>query len=106
MVDVSELSNGDPDVAVSDDELVIRATIDRPDQQNALNTNVIEGLLDVLAVADETDVRVVVVRGAGETFCAGGEINSMASAIGQGSQAYREGFSGRKFSEALEYTTR
>jgi enoyl-CoA hydratase/carnithine racemase len=64
MVDVSELSNGDLDVAVSDDELVIRATIDRPDQQNAPNTNVIEGLFDVFAVADETDVRVVVVRGA------------------------------------------
>jgi hypothetical protein len=30
----------------------------------------------------------------------------MASAIGQDSQAYREGFSGRKFSEALGYTTR
>lgn len=96
MVDVSELSNEDLDVAVSDDELVIRATIDRPDQQNALNANVIQGLLDAFAVADETDVRVVVVRGAGGTFCAGGDINSMASAIGQGSQAYREGFSGMK----------
>jgi enoyl-CoA hydratase/carnithine racemase len=96
MVDTAALSNEDLDVAVSDDELVIRATIDRPDQKNALNTEVIQGLLDVFAVADETDVRVVVVRGAGGTFCAGGDIKSMAGAIGQGSEAYREGFAGMK----------
>jgi enoyl-CoA hydratase/carnithine racemase len=96
MVDAAELSNDDLDVTVSDDELVIRATIDRVDQRNALNTNVIQGLLDVFGVADETDVRVVVVRGAGGTFCAGGDIKSMASAIGQGSEAYREGFAGMK----------
>jgi enoyl-CoA hydratase/carnithine racemase len=96
MLDTADLSNEDLGVEVSDDELVIRATIDRPDQQNALNTNVIQGLLDVFEVADETDVRVVVIRGAGGTFCAGGDIKSMANAIGQGSQAYREGFAGMK----------
>jgi len=96
MVDTAALSNEDLAVTASDDELVLRATIDRVDQRNALNTNVIRGLLDVFEVADETDIRVVVVRGAGGTFCAGGDIESMASAIGRGSQAYREGFAGMK----------
>jgi len=96
MVDTDALSNDDLAVAASDDGLVLHATIDRPDQRNALNQNVIGGLLKVFDVADETDVRVVVVRGAEGTFCAGGDIKSMAGAIGQGSQAYREGFAGMK----------
>lgn len=90
----AELSNEDLAVEVADDGLVVRATIDRPDQRNALSGAVIEGLLDVFAFADEGPVRVVVVRGAGGTFCAGGDIKSMASAVGQGSEAYREGFAG------------
>jgi len=96
MVDTGRLSNGDLAVEASSDELVLRATIDRVDRRNALNANVIQGLLDVFEVADETDVRVVVVRGAGATFCAGGDIESMAGAIGRGSQAYREGFAGMR----------
>lgn len=94
MVTSEELSNEDLAVAVSDDGLVVRATIDRADQRNALNDNVLDGLEAVLDAADDSDVRVVVIRGAGETFCAGGDIKSMAGAIGQGSQAYRDGFKG------------
>jgi enoyl-CoA hydratase/carnithine racemase len=96
MVDTAALSNEDLDVAVSDDKLVIRATIDRYEDRNALNQNVIGGLLDVFEHADQSDVRVVVIRGAEGTFCSGGDTKSMASAIGQGSQAYREGFAGMK----------
>lgn len=94
MVTGGELSNEDLAVEVSEDELVVRATIDRADQRNALNENVIGGLEDVLAAADEGAQRVVVVRGAGETFCAGGDIKGMASNFGTGPMAYREGFSG------------
>ncbi len=94
MASGDELSNDDLAVEVADDGLVIRATIDRADQRNALNDAVIEGLESVLAAADEGDARVVVIRGAGGTFCAGGDIKSMAGNIGQGPMAYREGFSG------------
>jgi enoyl-CoA hydratase/carnithine racemase len=90
------LSNEDLDVEVADDDLVVRATIDRPEDRNALNENVIEGLQGVLEFADDGPARVVVIRGAEGTFCAGGDIKSMASAVGQGSQAYREGFAGMK----------
>lgn len=92
--DSETLSNEDLDVTISDDELVIRATINRPGQRNALNANVLGGLKGMLAAADEGPVRVVVIRGAGGNFCAGGDLESMASNIGQDSQAYREGFSG------------
>ena len=96
MVTRDDLGNDDLAVTVADDELVVRAVIDREEDRNALNGAVIEGLLDVLAYADEGETRVVVIRGAGGTFCAGGDIKSMAGAIGQGSAAYREGFAGMK----------
>ena len=96
MVTSDELGNEDLAVSVADDELVVRATIDREADRNALNQNVIGGLLDAFEFADDSEARVVVVRGAGGTFCAGGDVKSMASAIGQGSQAYREGFAGMK----------
>ena len=96
MVTSDELGNEDLAVSVADDGLVVRATIDREADRNALNQNVIGGLLDAFEFADDGEARVVVVRGAGGTFCAGGDVKSMASAIGQGSQAYREGFAGMK----------
>ena len=43
MTDRTAGSNADLDVRESDDGLVIRATIDRPDERNALNKTVIEG---------------------------------------------------------------
>ncbi|PSQ36549.1 enoyl-CoA hydratase [Halobacteriales archaeon QS_9_70_65] len=96
MVTRDDLGNDDLAVTVADDGLAVRAVIDREEDRNALNGAVIEGLLNVLAYADEGETRVVVIRGAGGTFCAGGDIKSMAGAIGQGSAAYREGFAGMK----------
>jgi enoyl-CoA hydratase/carnithine racemase len=96
MVTRDDLGNDDLAVTVADDGLAVRAVIDREEDRNALNGAVIEGLLDVLAYADGDETRVVVIRGAGGTFCAGGDIKSMAGAIGQGSAAYREGFAGMK----------
>jgi len=84
------LSNEDLSVTVSEDDLVVRATIDRPDQRNALGESVIRGLHDVLAAADDGDQRVVVIRGAEGTFCSGGDMSEFP--IGQGTQAYRENF--------------
>lgn len=94
MTEASTDGNENLAVAVSDDELVIRTTIDRPEQRNAMNESVIEGLSSVLAAADAGPARVVVIRGAGGTFCSGGDLKSMASNVGKGPQAYRDGFSG------------
>jgi len=88
----ADLGNDDLAVAVADDGLVVRATIDRPAKRNALNDAVLDGLADVLDFADGSAVRVVVIRGAGGTFCAGGDLESMAGSFGRGAQAFREGF--------------
>ncbi|MEM6290632.1 MAG: enoyl-CoA hydratase-related protein [Myxococcota bacterium] len=55
--------------------------IDRPKARNAMSLQTvseIEAAFD--AVADRRDVRVVVLRGAGGHFCAGGDIKDMAGA--------------------------
>lgn len=71
---------------------VLRLTIDRPDARNALNTEVLEGLITGLqrARADE-GIRAVVLTGAGDrVFCAGadlaGGLTEGASAVEQHDQ--------------------
>lgn len=76
-LDTTSLSNDDLSVTASDDDVVVRATIDRPDKHNALNDNVLDGLMDVLDAADDDPARVVVIRGAGGTFCSGGDLEGM-----------------------------
>lgn len=75
-----ELSNDDLDVTISEDELVARATIDRPDTHNALNDAVLDGLMDTMDATQESDLRVVVIRGAEGTFCSGGDLQGMDEA--------------------------
>lgn len=68
---------------------VLTVTINRPDARNALDDEVLQGLVDALRSADSDDgVRVVVLTGAGEkVFCAGadlaGAFDRDASAIDQ-----------------------
>jgi 2-(1,2-epoxy-1,2-dihydrophenyl)acetyl-CoA isomerase len=57
---------------------VATLTLNRPEVRNALNMTMRRDLEVALARLDEDrDVRVVVVRGAGEHFCAGGDVKLM-----------------------------
>jgi enoyl-CoA hydratase/carnithine racemase len=86
-------ANDDLIVAVSDDGLVVRATIDRPEKRNALNEAVMRGLLDVAETVDESEARVLVIEAAGtDVFSAGGDFTEMP--IGGSAQEFRESFSG------------
>lgn len=54
---------------------VVRVTLHRPDRHNALTPAMAEGLLDVLdAGAADRHTRVVVLRGAGPSFCSGWDV--------------------------------
>lgn len=77
---IDDLGNEDLAVEISDDGLVARVRIDRPDVHNALNENVLGGLREVLAATEESDLRVVVIRGGGGTFCSGGDLQGMDEA--------------------------
>lgn len=68
----------EPVVMVRRDGAVATIVINRPQAKNALNMAVKEALADAIAaVATDPQVRCVVVTGAGDSFCAGGDIAEM-----------------------------
>ena len=68
-----------PVLLVEDLGPVRRVTLNRPASLNALNDDLMEALETAFeAAADEDDVRVVVLRGAGRAFCAGYDLNQDA----------------------------
>ena len=71
------------DVVLVEDGPVLRATIDRPDARNAINPAVVEGLAAAVARARTSGARVLVLRGAAGTFCAGADLGFVLSTIDQ-----------------------
>jgi isohexenylglutaconyl-CoA hydratase len=60
---------------------VLHLWLNRPELRNALSPQMVrEVAATFAAIADDRSVRVVVLRGAGGTFCAGGDIKSMSLA--------------------------
>lgn len=58
-------------------------TLNNPDQMNAITTNMINSLTEVLTHADfDKNIRVVVITGKGKNFCAGGDIKAMEEKSG------------------------
>ena len=67
-------------------------TINRPDRRNALNPDVIEGLLNGLERAAADDVSSVVLTGAGDrAFCAGADLGGMVPDGGRVAEHFRRG---------------
>ena len=57
--------------------------LNNPDQMNAITTDMIDSLVEVLTHADfDKDIRVIVLSGAGKSFCAGGDIKAMEEKSG------------------------
>lgn len=53
-------------------------TLNRPDRMNAVTVALARGLQDALRLLDDrADVNVIVIRGAGENFCAGGDFDEL-----------------------------
>jgi isohexenylglutaconyl-CoA hydratase len=65
------------------DRGVLHLVLNRPEAKNAMSLHMIDEILAVFAaIRDRRDVRVVVLRGAGGTFCAGGDVKDMAASRG------------------------
>ncbi len=64
-------------------------TMNRPDARNAMTGEMVQGLLEALPrLAQDSQVRCVVLTGAGGAFCAGGDVKGFASgAAGSGGPA-------------------
>lgn len=71
------------DVLLMPDGPVLRATIDRPEARNAISPTVVDGLEAAVRRARESNARVLVIRGAGGTFCAGADLAFVLSTIDQ-----------------------
>jgi len=61
------------------DNGLLTITMNRPDRRNALNPDMTQGLVEAARrAAEDHEVRAVLIRGAGGTFCVGGDVKSMA----------------------------
>jgi enoyl-CoA hydratase len=58
-------------------EFVVRLQLDRPVVRNALNRAVIEEFHEHLDTLGDQDVRVLIITGAGESFCAGADLQEI-----------------------------
>lgn len=62
--------------------------LNRPEQMNAMNDPLLDGLVATLEdMAHDRGVGVVVVTGAGRAFCAGGDLNAMAEGFAHATPA-------------------
>jgi enoyl-CoA hydratase len=70
---------GNDVLLIEDIGAVRRLTLNRPSVLNALNDELLEALDQAFdAAAEDSDVRVVILRGAGRAFCAGYDLNQDA----------------------------
>src|ERR1700704_4383314 len=58
---------------------LLTITMNRPDRRNALNPDMTRGLVEAARrAAEDHEVRAVLLKGTGGTFCVGGDVKSMA----------------------------
>jgi isohexenylglutaconyl-CoA hydratase len=70
------------DVILDRRQSTLIATFNRPQAKNALNAAIVESLFAVCdLVRDDPATRTLVLRGAGGTFCAGGDIKDFAAQL-------------------------
>lgn len=80
---------------------VARLTLDRPAKHNALSAGMIAELTQVAdRLGSDPDVRVVVLTGAGDSFCAGGDLGWMQDQMGM--DAATRNAEARKLATMLE----
>jgi enoyl-CoA hydratase/carnithine racemase len=75
---MTTFASGTDQLLVELNSRVATITLNRPDARNALSPELSAGLRKAIAwAADDADVGAVVVTGAGQAFCAGGDVKAM-----------------------------
>ncbi len=70
------------DILVSRRQSALMVTLNRPQARNALNGAIMNGVMTLCDwLTDNDDVRMVVLRGAGGSFCAGGDIKEFGQMV-------------------------
>lgn len=71
------------DLTYETSDAIATITLDRPEARNAYSSEMASGLVDCIDRADRDDeIRAVIVTGAGDAFCAGGDIKAMRDRSG------------------------
>ena len=71
------------DLLVETKQHAVWITLNRPEASNAYSSEMVKGLVEVLRHADQdTNIRVIVLTGAGKNFCAGGDLKAMKNKSG------------------------
>ena len=74
----------DDGLVVSLDGGVLRLTLDRPEKRNAIDDEMMAGLNDALAAANQDEaVRAILLTGAGDHFCGGADIVARNTPTGE-----------------------
>lgn len=73
----------EPLVLISKDDGVTTLTLNRPQRRNALSPALLEEMLEALAqVKEDPETRVLILTGAGQAFCAGGDLGPQGGGDG------------------------
>ncbi len=87
---MSRTSSSETPLSVVVEGGVCRITLNRPERRNALSQTLMEALdQEWTRIAEDRDIRVVVISGAGPAFCAGHDLSEMT---GLSEQDYRQLF--------------
>jgi len=82
----------EPTVIYESNGSICSLTLNRPDVFNALNLQLVKDLISALRRAEsEPDVRVVILKGAGKAWCAGGDLEELLE-LTEGSAADRRAY--------------
>ena len=82
---------GGAPVRVQRDGAVLRLTLARPEKKNALDRATVDALRHAFAsIAGDAELRVVLLSGEGDDFCAGADLAALSSMIDAGPDVHRE----------------
>jgi isohexenylglutaconyl-CoA hydratase len=96
-------STASPPILLKTRGPVLELWLNRPEQRNAMTAQMAVDILACFeAIRDDRTVRVVVMRGAGGTFCAGADLKALAAAGRGGASAEALKTHNRQFSRMLQ----
>src|SRR5258706_9032595 len=96
----------DENIKVSEADGIVTITLNRPDRLNALVGHMRRDLAEALEEAgSDPHVRVVVIKGEGRAFCAGGDVGFLAGMVGgrDSEEIFRLFGAGRRVIPALPH---
>lgn len=72
-----------PHLQVQQQDTLLWLTLNNPEQSNAISLEMVDSLTHVLKHADfDSHVRVIIIKGEGVSFCAGGDVKAMQNKTG------------------------